>query len=471
VINGSGKPGKTADIRISGDRILQIGNLKPISTDKVLNATGLVVAPGFIDAHSHTDGPMEKEPLLESQVRQGITTAIVGQDGSSELPIRTFFDKVAKIMPAINFATFCGHGTLRREVMHEDYKRVAKDIELEKMKILLDQAMREGALGLSSGLEYDPGYYSMNVELIELAKVASFHHGMYISHIREDGTHGMTQALEELKLISKEGKLSAQISHIKLAVAAKWHKSGEVLDWMKASRKAGQDITADVYPYLYWQSTIVVLTNDRNWDKREIWEKALEDVGGPQNVLLTRYTPDPKWEGQNLEEIAKLSGKDAISVIQEIIAKTHGPNSKESESIVCKSMNEEDLIAFLQDPNIMFCSDGSHGGSHPRGAGTFPRIFGRYVRELHALKIEEAVRKATSLPARRFGLQDRGLLKVGMKADIVVFDPARIIDKATTSNSKAFSEGVVHLLVNGVPVLENEKMTGARPGMGIGRAS
>ncbi len=471
VVDGTGAPARLADVRIRGASVLQIGRLKPEPGEKVLDATGLVVAPGFIDAHSHTNGAMKDSPLLESQVRQGITTAIVGQDGGSTIPIADFFKEVEAARPTIHFATFAGHGSLRTKVMGEDYKRIAKDLELDQMKALLDQAMKDGALGLSSGLEYDPGYYSNSVEVIELAKVAARSRGMYISHIREDGTHGMLQALEELRLVAKEAKLPAQISHIKLAVAAKWGQSAKVLEWIRMARRQGQDLTADVYPYLYWQSTIVVLTNDRNWENRDIWVKALEDVGGPQNVLLTRYTPDPAWEGKTLAQIAQSSGQDAVAIIQEIVRKTRAPGSKESESIVCTSMQESDLANFFRDPNVMFCSDGSHGGSHPRGAGTFPRILGRYVRELGVLKLEQAIQKATLLPAHRFGLKDRGLIRPGKVADLVVFDPKTIADRATTADSKAFSVGMVHVLVNGVPVLESGRMTGARPGVGIRRSS
>lgn len=469
VIDGSGKPGTKADIRIDGDRIVQIGNLRPAPNERILKADGLVVAPGFIDAHSHTDGPMEKDPLLESQVRQGITTAIVGQDGGSELPIRNFFDKVAKSKPAINFATFAGHGTIRRQVMGEDYKRNAKDAEVQKMCTLLEQAMKDGALGLSSGLEYENGLNATSFEVIELAKIAARHKGIYISHTRSDGGGSNMQSLEELKAIAKEAKIPAQNSHIKLADPEVWKHAPAVRKWIAEARKQGLDITADVYPYLYWQSTITVLMPEHSWTSVAAWEKLLSEIGGPDKIMLTRYTPNAAWEGKNIAEISQLSGKKQAEVIVEIIQKTHFAGSKESESIICFAMIEEDLIEFLKDPNIMFCSDGSHGGSHPRGAGTFPRIFGRYVRELKALKLEEAVRKATTLPAKRFGLKDRGTLKVGMKADVVVFDPARIVDKATTSNSRAFSEGVVHVLVNGTPVLESEKMTGARPGLGLKR--
>lgn len=469
VVDGSGKPGKVQDVRIEGARIVEIGSLTPRHNEKWWDATGLVVAPGFIDAHSHTDGAMEKEPLLESQVRQGITTAIVGQDGGSSLPIQDFFEKVERSQPSINFATFCGHGTLRRNVLGDDYKRAAKDSELDKMKDLLAHAMQAGALGLSSGLEYDPGYYATTVELVELAKVAARYEGIYISHTRSDGGGSNMQSLNELRLIAKEARIPAQVSHIKLAVGDVWKLGSAIRQWMLEARRERLDITADVYPYLYWQSTITVLMPERDWQNRSAWEKALQEIGGPQNVVLARYTPQPEWQGKDLAEIARTTGKTAVDVVIEIVEKTHSPGSKESESIVCKAMLEEDFREFLRDPNIMFCSDGSHGGSHPRGAGSFPKILGRYVRDEQAIALEEAIRKATSFPARRFGLPDRGELKKGMKADVVVFDPKRIRDRATIEEPRAMAEGIVHVLVNGVPVLEDEKMTGARPGVGLRR--
>lgn len=469
VIDGSGRPGRFADVRVKDGKIAAIGNLSPMAGEKVLDAKGLMVAPGFIDAHSHTDRPMSEHPTLESQVRQGITTAIVGQDGGSTLPISKFYSDLEKARPAINFATFAGHGSIRSQVMGEDYRRAATDAELQKMRDALDQAMKDGALGLSSGLEYDPGFYSGSIEVIELAKVAARYGGLYISHTRADGGGSNMQSLEELRLVAKEARIPAQISHIKLAVPEVWRKAPAVTDWIDACRRDGLDITADIYPYLYWQSTITVLTSERDSLNREVWRKTLESIGGGQVITLVRYTPDRTWEGKTLAEIAKASGKDVVDVVLEIVTKTRAPNTNESESIVCRAMIEEDLVAFLKDPHVMFCSDGSHGGSHPRGAGSFPKIFGEYVREKGVLSMEEAVRKASAFPARRFGLADRGEIQRGKVADIVVFDRQRIRDRATVADSRAMSEGVVHVLVNGVPVLESEKLTGARPGRGLRR--
>ncbi|MBV6458636.1 MAG: N-acyl-D-glutamate deacylase [Fimbriimonadaceae bacterium] len=469
VIDGTGRKGQVLDVRIEGDRIAEVGRLRARGQEKVLDAAGLVVSPGFIDAHSHTDSQIAKDPMLESQVRQGITTAVVGQDGGNEVSMAKFFEMVRTSKPTLNFASFCGHGTVREAVMGTDYKRGARDAELEKMKALVDKAMREGALGLSTGLEYDPGYYATTVELIELAKVAAKHKGVYISHIREDGTAGVMQALNELKLIAKEANIPAQISHIKAAVVDAWHKAPDIVRWLQSARREGLDITADVYPYLYWQSSLSALSSDRNWDNREIWIRGLNEIGGPENVLLARYTPDPSWENKSLAELSKLTGKQAPEIIQEILRKTRGPGTKESHSIICKSMLEEDLLVFMKAPWIMYCTDGNHGGSHPRGAGSYPRIFGRYVRELGAVTLEETIRKSTSLPANRFGLKDRGKIEKGMIADLVVFDPKRIADRATVQDPTALAVGIEHVVVNGDLVLESRKMTGARPGLGLKR--
>lgn len=479
VVDGTGALARTSDVRIEGNKIISVGRLSPRAEERVLDATGLIVAPGFIDAHSHADRGMASEPLLESQVRQGITTAIVGQDGGG-MPTAQFFDSVRRARPALNFATFSGHGRLREEAMGGDYKRRASADEIAKMAGKLEWDMFNGALGLSSGLEYDPGFYSDTEELIALAKVAGNRGGMYISHVRDEG-NGAMDSFRELIHIAREARLPAQISHIKLATSSVWGRANEVIALVEAARREGLDITADVYPYLYWQSTITVLTLDRNWDDPKVWEKALAEVGGPRNILLSNYTPDPSWQGKTLAELAEQTGKDAIWVIQEIIRKTHGPNATGSESIVCTAMTDEDLSAFIGWKRAMICSDGSHGGSHPRGAGAFPRVLTSYAFSARVvgnrpgsftkriLSLCEAIRKMTSFPADRFRLKDRGRVAPGCAADIVVFDPARIVDRATPQDPRAFSKGVVHVLVNGIPVLEDGKMTEQRPGLGLRR--
>lgn len=463
VVDGLGGAPKRADIRIVGDRIEAVGNLRRRANETLIDAKGLAVAPGFIDAHSHADGNAKEQPLQKSQILQGITTAIVGQDGGGTKPVYRFFLPLKMAHAALNFASFAGHGEIREEVMGKDYKRPATREELEQMKTLLAGTLRAGALGLSSGLEYDPGYYASTEELIELAKIAADWGGSYISHVRDEGNAAL-DSFREVVRIAREAKIPAQISHIKLGTASVWGKAPEVLKLIHQARMEGLSIAADVYPYLYWQSTITVLTLDRNWDDKQVWVKALAEVGGPQNVLLSEYSPNPAWVGKTLKQIADETGKDAVEVIQEIVRKTHGPEGQGRESIVCTAMSENDLVAFIQSPHIMFCTDGRDGGSHPRGAGSFPRILGRYVREKKVLSLQEAIRKMTSLPASRFRLIGRGRIAKDYFADITIFDPKTIRDLATPNNPTALSKGVQYVLVNGQVVLDKGRMTGKRPG-------
>ncbi|MES2461128.1 MAG: D-aminoacylase [Armatimonadota bacterium] len=466
LLDGTGKPARRADVRISGGRITAVGSLKAVRGETIIEAKGRVVAPGFIDTHSHTDGGLLESPTAESQIRQGITTAIVGQDGGSNFPLAAWFGTVAAKKVALNIASFVGHGTMRAKVMGDDNKRAATSAEIAKMEALVDQEMRAGALGLSSGLEYDPGLYATTDEVVSLARVAGRYGGLYISHVRDEENEALT-SFRELIRIAREAKLPAQISHIKLGSSPVWAKAGEVQRLLASARREGLDITADVYPYTYWQSTITVIIPHRNWDDRKAWETGLAEIGGPGNVLLTTYSLDPTWQGKTIAQIATLTGKDAVTVIQEIVAKTHGEGvgvQNGRESVVVTAMKEADLKRFIADPTIMFCTDGGIRSSHPRGAGSFPRILGKYVREEHVIPLPEAIRKMTSLPAKRMGLRDRGTVAVGKKADLVIFDPRQVRDTATTKDPRSAPIGLADVVVNGVPVLRGGRITGARPG-------
>jgi len=471
VYDGSGGPGRIADVRVQGDAIVAVGRLRRLPSDQVIEAKGLAVSPGFIDAHTHADEGIKKYPDAESQVRQGITTCVVGQDGIWSGPVRPYLLGIESIHPAINFAAFSGEGGIRDAVMGKDFQRPARPEEIRTMCALVEQDMQEGAIGLSTGLEYNPGWYSTTEELIAMGKVAARYHGIYISHVRDE-TNGEMKAFEELVRMGKESGMPAQISHIKLAVASMWGKFDKVKNLftdvnrgLANSRKPDWKLTADIYPYTYWSSTISVLTNSRDWGNKKVWEDGLRDVGGPQNVVLTRYSPDPTWVGKSLAEISKMTRKDSADLIMEAIDKTK--DGKGQEGIVCHAMREEDLKKFLAMPEIMFCTDGEIKGGHPRGAGSFPRILGKYVREEHVISLAEAIRKGTSLPAWRFGLDDRGSIAEGKKADILVFDPKTVIDKATPEDPTALSVGMVDVLVNGTPVLEDAKMTGKRGGRAL----
>jgi N-acyl-D-amino-acid deacylase len=264
--------------------------------------------------------------------------------------------------------------------------------------------------------------------------------------------------------IAEEAGLPAQISHIKLGTTPVWRKADAALRLIEAARQRGLDITADLYPYLYWQSTITALVTSRDWANRTVWEKGLAEVGGAGHVLLSRYTREPAWTGQTLAQIAGATGKDAVTLIQEIVQHTQGEDAHDTELVVVTAMEESDLQRFMVSPHVMFCSDGGPAYSHPRGAGTYPRILGRYVCERHVLPLEAAIRKMTALPAWRMGFRDRGTIQIGKKADLVLFNPHTVRDTATVTYPYTHPLGLPEVIVNGVPVLEAGRMTGAHPG-------
>ena len=468
VIDGSGSKARLADVRIVGQKITAIGHLKPRAGDRVISAKGMVVAPGFIDAHSHVDGWLLSDPVAESQIRQGITTSVIGQDGGSAFPIKDAFKRYEARHVALNIASFAGHGTIRGKVLGKDYKRNATPVEVVKMARIAGQEVADGALGLSSGLEYEPGRFGSTSELIAMGKSVGQKGGIYISHMRNED-NSVLKAIDELFMIAKQGHLGAQISHIKIGSARVWGKAPEILAKMAAAEKTGTTITADVYPYTYWQSTIRVLIETQDYSDRKQWEKGLEDIGGPAHVLLGNYGPNPAWKGKTIAEISQMTGKDPVSVCQEIVQATAGGGKDKEETVVVTAMSDQDLDKFIASPRIMFCTDGQRGGAHPRYAGSFPRILGVYVRERHVLSLESAIRKMTSFPAQRFGFQRRGQLKKGYQADVVIFDPKKVLDKATTKDPEAAPVGIEDVLINGVPVLEQGKPTRKTPGQVIRR--
>ena len=472
VIDGTGAKGRVEDVRVSGERIQAVGRLRPLAGERVINAKGLVVAPGFIDAHSHADGGLLQDPNAETMIRQGITTSVVGQDGGSHFPLKDYFSQLESTHVALNIASFVGHGTMRQQVMGKDYKRASTPDETAKMQALVAQEMDAGGLGLSSGLEYDPGFYSTTGELVALAQVAGRHGGLYISHVRDEGDK-VFDSFRELITIGKDGHMPAQISHIKLDTSPVWGKAGDALGLMDDAAKRGQDVSADVYPYTFWQSTITVIIPTRDWSDRAAWTKGLAEVGGASHILLTSDSADPDWQGKTVAQIADLTHQDAVTVIQTIVAHTHGPEAKPGagESVVVTAMTEDDVRKFIASPRIMFCTDGSLHPTHPRGAGSFPRVLGRYVREMHALTLEAAIHKMTDLPAHRFGFTNRGEIKPGFQADLVLFDPQTVLDKATTADPAAAPVGLPDVFVNGVQVLDNGAFTGAHPGEALRRAS
>lgn len=455
VVDGTGKAGRVADVRVEGDTIRKIGKVKPKNGEQEIDGTGLVLAPGFIDIHNHSEDGLLTEGTAANQVSQGITTILVGPDGGGPWPIADYLAKLdGKIAP--NVGAFIGHATVREAILKQDYKRAATADEIAAMEKLVERAMNEGAFGLSSGLEYDVGFMATTEELIALARVAARHGGIYMSHIRDE-EEGFRAAMEEAIRIGREAKLPVQISHIKMGNRLVWGKSAEAISLIEAAQKAGQDVTADVYPYTAWASTITVLVPSRRHDDPAAVAKGIANVGGADKVLITSHRADRAYEGKTLEEIAEEKNVSPVDVYIQIV-KDGGAG------VVCNSMTEEDVRAFYQRPWAFVSSDGGIGGRHPRASGTFPRVLGRFVRESKWLPLEEAIRKMTSAPAARLGLNDRGLIKKGMKADLVLFDPNAVLDLATFSEPQKLSAGIRGVYVNGVQVWDGEKATGKMAG-------
>jgi len=461
IVDGTGRKAFPASVRIVGDRIAKVGNFSTRADDEVINATGMIVAPGFIDIHNHSDGAMLSEPTLASQVSQGITTIAVGPDGGSPWPIAAYLGKLEAKPAAVNVLSFVGHATVRQLVMGKDYNRRATEKEIAEMAQLVEQGMREGAFGISTGLEYDVGHPSSTEEVIELAKTAARYGGIYMSHIRDEADEVMSAFSEAIR-IGREAHIPVQISHIKLGTVGVWGQAGKAIDLINSARLSGVDVTADCYPYDAWSSTITVLIPSRRHEDPIAVKRGLDDVGGPANVLVTNCKAHRDYESKTLDEIAREQRLSPVDVYIQIV-KDGGA------SVVCRSMQESDISAFYRQPWVMVASDGQAGGRHPRGAGTFTRVLGRFVRERQWITLEEAVRKMSAAPASRLGLSDRGLVREDMKADLVLFDPKRVIDRSTFKEPTVLSTGIERVFVNGEPVWVQEKTTGRLPGIVIKR--
>ncbi len=468
VIDGTGALGRVTSVRVIGDRIADIGELHQRSGETLVIGTGLVLAPGFIDDHSHADGSLFKLRDAEAAVSQGITTVVVGQDGDSPYPLADFFAHAQREPPSINVASYVGHGTVRDLVLGKDYKRVATPAEVLKMQALVTQEMNAGALGLSSGLEYDPGIYSDPSEVLALAKTAGSVGGRYISHMRSED-FAFWKALDELLTIGRENHMPVQVSHIKLAMKGSWGLNDSLIHVLDRARASGIDVTADIYPYTYWHSGMSVLFPKRDFDNRSSAAFALDQVAPSEGLILATYGPKPEYSGKSLHDVAKLMSVDDTTALIELLhaseeASARGDKEHEANSIIATSMDERDVAKLIAWPYAAFCTDGELDGTHPRGYGTFTRIMGRYVREQHVISLEEAIRKATSLAAANVGIKDRGRISVGAYADLVLFDPQTIVDRASPTEPHLTSTGVRRVWVNGASVYEDAHTTDARPG-------
>ncbi|MBS0487924.1 MAG: D-aminoacylase [Proteobacteria bacterium] len=461
VVDGTGAPPRHADVRVSAGKIAAIGKIEPKAGEIVVDAKGLTLAPGFIDTHSHHGDGLEQERTALAAVSQGITTIVVGQDGGSETPLADYFRKMEARPAALNIASYSGHNTLRGMVLGDDYKRHATPAEIEKMGRLLAADMRAGALGLSTGLEYDPGIYSDTAEVVALARVASKYGGRYISHMRSEDRE-VWAALDEIVTIGREAKIPVQVSHAKLAMTDWWGQADRFLAVLDKARAEGVEATLDVYPYAYWHSTLTVMWPKRDFDNRATAEFALKHLAPPEGLLIAKFSPDPALAGKTLAEVARERGTDAPATAMALIHEAQAADG--SVNVIATSMDERDIAKFIAWPNANISSDGMLHNMHPRGAGAFTRVLRVYVREQKLLSLQEAVHKMSGLSARHMGLRDRGEIRPGACADLVLFDPATVADRSTTKDPEALSTGIARVWVNGTLVYHDGKATGAFPG-------
>ena len=487
VVDGTGNPARFADVGIKGGRIITVGRVTG-DAKSVIDATGMIVSPGFIDVHTHADEIVE-QPRAENFLRMGVTTLVVGNCGSSELNIGKYFRDIKRTGVSPNIATLIGHNTVREKAMGGSFDRPPTAAELETMKHLVERAMDDGAVGLSTGLIYLPGVFSKPDEIVEIAKVIAPHDGIYASHMRHEDSQ-IYSALDEVFRVAREAHVRAEVSHIKLSGEKSWGKADDVLAYIAKARAEGLDITHDQYAYTASSTTMRQLIPDDAFDggkkhfleliadpaeKAKLVERIKEKVAarGRQDfayAVVASYKHDKSLNGLNIVEAAKkLRGSDTLDDQIETILEIE---KNGSASGVFHGMIEEDLQKFMQHPNTMIACDSGlrefgKDVPHPRGYGNNARVLGRYVRELKTLRLEDAIRKMTSLPANTFQLRDRGLIREGGWADIVVFDPEKISDPASYNDPHHYAVGIPYVLVNGVAVVVNGEHTGAKPGQGL----
>jgi N-acyl-D-amino-acid deacylase len=465
IADGTGAPLRKGNVRIALRHIVGIGELQPENGEPTIDAHGLVLAPGFIDIHNHSSEGLQQDPLAETQISQGITTLIVGADGDSPWPLITWVRLQQQQPAAVNVGVLAGHATIREQVLGKDFRRVSTPEEIQRMSMMVDEAMNEEALGLSSGLEYEVGSYSSTEELVAMAKVAAQHGGFYMTHIRDEADKSF-EALDEEITIGEKAHIPLEHSHIKLGTAAVWGKAPQYIKVIEQARSRGVDFLADCYPYDAWESNFKVLVPDKQYENPKSVAKALADVGGASHITITNFIPNKSYEGHTLADVAKLNSLTPVDMYIRIIRE--GDKAGSEAEIIGQSMIESDIKALYQQPWVMVASDGGIGAAHPRGAGTFPRVLGVFVREKHWLTLPEAIRKMTSLPAERLNWKDRGVIREGAFADLVLFNPDTIIDHSTYANPTALATGIEKVFVNGTLVWDSGKPTGSKPGAIIG---
>ena len=486
VVDGSGAPWFYGDIGIRGDTIAGVGLLPNATAPVRVDARGLVVSPGFIDIHSHGRRGIFEVPTAENYLREGVTTFVEGPDGSSPLPLAPFLDRVSKIPISVNYATMVGQGSIRGAVIGLANRKATPE-EVDKMKALAAQAMKDGAFGLSTGLFYVPGNFTPTEEVIEIAKVVGRMGGIHISHMRDEAAHVLDSVRETIR-IGEEGGLPTQITHHKIIGTDNWGLSVETLKLVEAARARGVDVTIDQYPYTASSTGIAALfpqwaleggqkatverlsaPDTRARIKTVIIEKIKHDRGGgdPKNVSIASCSFDKTLAGKNLVEITRARG--AEPTIENAADTAIELQQKGGCSAIYHAIGEDDVVRILRSPYTMIGSDGEipvfgQAAPHPRSYGTFARVLGVYVREQHVLTLEDAVRRMSGYPAQRLKIWDRGLVRPGMKADLVVFDPDKIADRSTFDKPHQYSVGVRDVLVNGQLALREGAVTTNRPG-------
>jgi N-acyl-D-amino-acid deacylase len=464
--DGTGSPLRKANVRVAVGHIVGIGDLQPEKNETVIDGKGLVLAPGFVDIHSHSEEGLQTDPLAISQISQGITTVIMGADGESPWPLIGWVRGFQANPVAVNIGVFAGHATIREQVMGKDFKRMATPEEISKMQQLMGNAMNQLALGLSSGLEYEVGSYSATDEVVALAKVAARGGGVYMTHIRDEGDKSF-EALQEEIAIGERARIPIEHSHIKLGTIAVQGKAARYIKVIEAARARGVDFLADCYPYDAWHSNLKVIVPDKQYENPKSVGEALVANGGGSHITITRFAPNKAYIGHNIADLAKSAGISEVDMYIRLIREGDAANTE--AEVIGQSMIESDIKVFYQQPWVMVASDGGIASEHPRGAGTFPRVLGVFVREKHWLTLPEAVRKMTSLPAQRLGWKDRGVIREGAFADLVLFNPNTVIDRSTFANPQTLASGIEKVFVNGVLVWNGEKATGERPGVVLGR--
>jgi len=485
IIDGTGNNWFYGDVAVRGSRIVFIGRNAPFKAEKVIDAKGMIVSPGFIDVHTHIEGDEIDNPYANNFIADGVTTVITGNCGLSNTDIGKYFSFLDSLHLSINVATLIGHNDVRRAVMGEVNRAPTSD-ELERMKGIVGRAMKDGAVGMSTGLIYIPGTYSKTDEIVSLAKVVAAYNGVYTTHMRDEGD-SVVEAIDEALAICKEANLPVEISHFKLSGQQNWGRSIQTLGIVKEAREHGMDVTIDQYPYTASSSSLNILLPDwvladgrdsvvarlsrkevrkqvEAYMTKKLKNRKLSHLG---YAMVANYKTDTTLNGKSIEAINLIWKRkhDAVHEFQTVMDMV----SKGGASMIYHGMSELDVQNIMKYPFNMFASDAgirvfNEGVPHPRGYGTNARVLGKYVRREKIISLEEAIRRMTSLPAQKFQLKSRGLLKEGYAADIVIFDPAKVKDMSVYERPHQYSVGFAYVLVNGKVTFDHEVHTGERNG-------